>query len=213
MRLFAPTTVTAALLLVCAQAQAQIVDEVDIRREGADAVLQVRFATEVQFQRAIATRSGDLVLVSYNLLSTTNNRLRTANQVLRLRAARGLPEIEVSDEVDRGEQARRLVLRFASTVSARVRAGRGNRSIEVVLKGLGAGLTPPAAAAAARPSTPPPGPGQATRPEAVPVRPRWVVVGRREVHDRASRLGEAVRLPELASEGLDRLREHLFGDR
>jgi hypothetical protein len=134
--------------LASAAAQAQIVDEIDIRRDGNDAVLQVRFSTEVQFQRSIATRSGDLVLVSYNLLTTTNNRLQKNNQVLRLRAARGLPDIEVADEVDRGEQARRLVLRFAEATPASARAGRCNRSIEIVLKGKGAGLVPPAPAEA-----------------------------------------------------------------
>jgi tetratricopeptide (TPR) repeat protein len=108
-------------------------------------VLQVRFATEVQFQRAIATRSGDLVLVSYNLLTTTNNRLQTANQVLRLRASRGLPDIEIADEPDRGEQARRLVVRMAEVSQAAVRAGRNNRSIEIVLRGKGAGLAQPTA--------------------------------------------------------------------
>lgn len=150
-----------AATLLGAAAQAQIVDEMDLRREGADAVLVVRFATEVQFQRAIATRSADLVLVSYQLLSTTNKSLPAASQVLRLRAARGLPDIEVSDEIDRGEQARRLVLRLGRPVTTSARAGRGNRSIEFVLKGLGAGLVPPPAAAAAPPA----------RPASAPLRP------------------------------------------
>lgn len=91
-----PLIPTAALLalLPIGQALAQIVDETDIRREGADAVLQVRFATEVQFQRSITTRSGDLMLVTYNLLTTTNNQLQKNDQVLRLRPGRGLPDIE-----------------------------------------------------------------------------------------------------------------------
>lgn len=143
-----------ALALAAGAAQAQIVDEVDFRRDGADAVLIVRFATEVQFQRAISTRSGDLVLVTYNLVATTNQRLQSANQVLRTNAARGLPSIEVADEADRGEQARRLVVRFGEATVAQARAGRGNRSIEVVLKGKGALLAPaPSTAPATAPAT------------------------------------------------------------
>ena len=69
--LLTPTAALAALPLLFATgaAQAQIVDEVDIRREGADAVVSVRFATEVQFQRAVSTRSGDLTQIAYNLLT------------------------------------------------------------------------------------------------------------------------------------------------
>lgn len=177
-RLLAPFVLAFAPAL----SQAQIVDELDIRRDGANAVLQVRFATEVQFQRAITTRSGDLTLVSYQLLSTTNARLQRNNQVLRLRAAQGLPDIEISDEPDRGEQARRLVVRFAEPTTATVRAGRGNRSIEIVLPGKGAGISPPQAAAtrprpapAAAPSValapPAPAPAPAPSPTPSPVTP------------------------------------------
>jgi len=109
--LLTPTAALAALPLLFATgaAQAQIVDEVDIRREGADAVVSVRFATEVQFQRAVSTRSGDLTQIAYNLLTVTNTRLGTPVQVRKLRADKGLPEIEVADEADRsdrGDQAR-----------------------------------------------------------------------------------------------------------
>lgn len=159
----------AAAALFAANAQAQVIDEIDFRREGADAVLVVRFATEVQFQRAISTRSGDLVLVSYNLLATTNQRLQTGNQVLRTAAGRGLPGIEVADEPDRGEQARRLVVRFAEATTAQARAGRGNRSIELVLKGKGALLPTPAAPSAAR--TPPAAAAASTTAASAPTRP------------------------------------------
>ena len=164
----------AALLTATAMApaRAQLVDELDVRREGANAVLVVRFATEVQFQRAISTRSADLVLVSYQLLTTTNSRLQSGNQVLRLRASRGLPDIEVADEADRGEQSRRLVIRLGQSAIASARAGRSNRSIEIVFKGLGAGLAPPPPAsttpAPAVPSARAPAPPPVTSPPVTP---------------------------------------------
>ena len=178
MRSFLPLAAAAAAALYANAVQAQVIDEIDVRREGNDAVLQVRYSTEIQFQRAIATRSGDLVIVSYNLLTTTNAQLKTPLQALRQRADRGLPAIEISDEFDRGERGRRLVLRFSESTPAAVRAGRGNRSIEIVLRGKGAGLAPPvaaarprapalASAAPARPA-PPPAPAQTVTPSPVP---------------------------------------------
>ncbi len=156
--LLTPTAALAALPLLFATgaAQAQIVDEVDIRREGADAVVSVRFATEVQFQRAVSTRSGDLTQIAYNLLTVTNTRLGTPVQVRKLRADKGLPEIEVADEADRsdrGDQARRLVLRFGAPVTTRVRACRDNRSIDIVIVGKGSGL-PSTSARTTRPARP-----------------------------------------------------------
>ncbi len=175
-----PHTLALACLATVGAAHAQVIDEVDIRREGNDAVLQLRFATEIQYQRTIVTRSGDLVLVSYNLLTTTNSRLKTSNQVLRVKAARGLPDIEIADEFDRGEQGRRLVIRLSEPSQAAVRAGRNNRSIEIVLRGKGAGLarapgtgtaTQPAAAAVPLPTPRPQAPAPAPAPSATPAAP------------------------------------------
>lgn len=157
-----------AAAVLAASAQAQVVDEVDIRREGANAVVTVRFTTEVQFQRSIATRSGDLLLVSYQLINTTNSRLQPNDQVARLRPRNGLPGIEVADEPERGERARRLVVRFAEPTSASARAGRNNRSIEIVLKGQGEARVPAAPAPVAATPAPPPAPRPAAAAPAAP---------------------------------------------
>lgn len=163
-----------AALLAClcgtGAVRAQIVDDVEWRRDGADAVLVVRFATEVRFQRAVATRSGDLTQVAYTLLSTTNARLGTPTQVRRVAAVGALPEVEVADEAERGErseQTRRLVLRLSRAVPTKARGGRDNRSLEVVLTGLGAAVPAPSRPAlpALRPAvvapTPPAAPASA----------------------------------------------------
>jgi len=177
----APAIVAALVAWSAGAVQAQIVDEVDWRREGTDAVLQLRYATEVQFQRAVSTRSGDLTIVQYQLVTLTNTRLQQQpNQVLRVKPAPGLPEIEISDEPDRGERARRIVLRYAQPLMVQVRAGRGNRSIEIVLRGRGADLPAPQAAAPRPrplpPAAPAPRPTPATPPSvaaapAAPPRP------------------------------------------
>ncbi len=129
-----------AATTVCCAAQAQLVDQFDVRREGDNAVLQLRFGTAIQFQRAIATRSGELTLVSYSLVATTNAAVR-ANQGMRLGAAQGLPAMTVSDEPDSGERNRRIVIRTAASTRLEVRAGQGNQSIEIVLLGAGPGVS------------------------------------------------------------------------
>ncbi len=153
----APWVAALGLAAGSAPAVAQLIDEVEVRRDGADAVLQLRFTTEVQFQRAISTRSGDVTQLFYSLLTTTNSALATPMQMRRLRAAQGLPEIEISDEPersDRGEQSRRVLLRSTEPLVVKARAGKDNRSLEIVLIGKGRGLPlPPTALPARRPAT------------------------------------------------------------
>ena len=132
--------VAAAAALCCTLAQAQLIDQFDVRREGNDAVLQLRFATEVQFQRAVTTRAGDLTLIDYNLVTTVNSQVR-ATQGMQLGRLQGLPRMTLADEAVSGQRARRMVLRTAEPVTLEVRAGAGNRSIEVVLRGAGAAVT------------------------------------------------------------------------
>jgi hypothetical protein len=135
-----PPLCAVALACLSGLAQAQSIDQLDVKREGNDAVLQLRFANEIQFQRSVSTRSGDLTLIFYSLVVTTNAELR-GNQGLRLGAAQGLPELTLFDEPDRGERARRIALRTADATRLTVRTGRGNRSLEIVFQGQGAGVS------------------------------------------------------------------------
>jgi tetratricopeptide (TPR) repeat protein len=134
---FRRSLVAVVLLTAAVCARAQMVDAIDVRREGADAVIQVRFGTEVQFLRSITTRSNDLLVISYALVSAFNSQLRSS-EGQRLGAPQGLPILRIADEAESGERYRRLVLRFAEPTKARARAGEGNRAIEIVLEGQGA---------------------------------------------------------------------------
>jgi TolA-binding protein len=145
------TVVACALACAAASAQAQLLDQFDVRREGNDAVLQLRFATEIQFQRAFTARAGDLTLIEYTLLTTTNAQVR-ATQGLQLGRAEGLPRLTLGDEPLASERTRRLVLRTVDATTVDVRAGEGNRSIEIVLRGAGAGVRAAPAAAARAPA-------------------------------------------------------------
>jgi len=141
-----------------APAQAQLLDELDLRREGADAVLVVRFVAPVQLLRSVGSASGDQSLVFYRVLAATGASGPTAAQRLAGRSALagsgGIPTVTVADEAEAGivGDERRLLVRFGQPVAHRVRAGRSERQIEVVLIGRGAALAaaaPPAPAAPA----------------------------------------------------------------
>lgn len=137
-----------AVLALPAQA-AFIVDQVQVRRAGDDAVLELQFDTEVSFLRLIATASGDTVFVAYQLVATTNREVGPGSQLLSLDHVRGLDRVRLTDEPAQGDRERRLVLRMGTASTVRARAGRDSRRLEIVLVGQGAGLGGDAPAAAA----------------------------------------------------------------
>ncbi len=145
-----------APLIVCAAAQtahAQLIDDVDFRRDGDHAVLQVRFVTPVQFRRALAPDAGDVVQVFYDVVAARELPKLVVSE--RRVAARGaMPEILITDEAaGRDNLNRRLRIRLSRATPMQVRAGRGDRTIEVVLERLAAALpsiTPVAAVPPAR---------------------------------------------------------------
>ena len=130
--------VALAFLLVATTANAQLIDDIELRQEGADAVIQIRFVTAIQYRRPVTSRARDLIQVFYDVLPT-RDRLNLAPGERRVvGGTANMPEIAVSDEaVNTQNLNRKLVLRFSKPTPFKVRAGRGNRSIEVVLTGLG----------------------------------------------------------------------------
>ena len=122
---------------------AQLVDEVDFRQEGANAVAQIKFLTPVQYSRSVAARASDLVQVFYTVLPN-REQISILNSERRLAGGGDIPSMIISDE-DAANPAlaninRKLVIRFGSPVRFKVRAGPGNRSIEIVLEGLGSSV-------------------------------------------------------------------------
>ncbi len=120
-------------------AHAQLIDDADLRAQGADAVLQVRFVTPIQFLRATGAPRGELAQVFYDVLPARNvPRLVPSERRL---VSAGLPQIIVTDEAGaQAGQTRKLTIRFSPAVRFGIRAGADSRSIEVVLDGLGAAL-------------------------------------------------------------------------
>ncbi len=138
--LLAPLIVAAA---PCAHAQ--LIDDVELRREGANTVVQVRFATAIQYRRSTATRAGDLVQAFYDVVPSRSLPALVVSE-RRLAGSGSLPTIVLTDDsAGRETLGRRLVIRFDTPVPYRVRAGRGDRTIEIVLEGVApAGAAAPA---------------------------------------------------------------------
>lgn len=175
-RLVAP-----AIAVMAPLAQAQFVDDIDFRREGAHAVMQVRFVTPVQYRRSMTVRSGDTVQAFYDVVAGHEQPGLVISE--RRFAPRGaLPEIIVTDDsAGRSVNAssRRLVIRLGTAVPLTVRAGKGDRTIEVVFHGMASALAPaapqgaavPAASTAASTAAPPTAPPAASAAVPAPAAP------------------------------------------
>ncbi|MFO1339836.1 MAG: hypothetical protein U1F53_16685 [Burkholderiaceae bacterium] len=129
-------TIAWALAAVATGAHAQVFEEVELRREGADAVVQVRFNVPVQFRRAVASASNDLVQVVYDVVPS-RDKPRFVDGERRTIGGDGIPRITISEDGGAGESDRRLVVRLDPPARFRVRGGADRRSIEIVLEGLG----------------------------------------------------------------------------
>lgn len=145
-----------AIVCVCAgftaAAQAQVVDELEWRQDGANAVAEVRFVTPVQYSRALSARSGDLVQVFYTVLPSRET-IRLEASERRLNGGGDIPSLSLRDvsAIDARPTSlnRKLVVNLSSFAKLRVRQGRNNRTIELVLTGLGSSV-PAAIASSAK---------------------------------------------------------------
>jgi len=145
-----------ALAALAATAHAQVMEEVELRRDGADAVVVVRFNVPVQFRRAVAARSNDLVQIVYDVVPS-RDKPNFIDGERRSLGGDGIPRLTITEEGGSGERERRLVIRLSPPAKFKVRGGADRRSIEVVLEGLGeavfaASAAKPAAAALAVPA-------------------------------------------------------------
>jgi len=135
--------------LLAASAQAQVMDEIELRPEGANAVAEIRFVTPVQYSHVTTARSGDLVQVFYRVLPR-RDPLSLVSRERRLLGGGQIPSLSVRDvsatDALPSSQRRKLVVHLGAATKVRVRPGRDNRSIELVLTGLGSSV--PAALAA-----------------------------------------------------------------
>jgi tetratricopeptide (TPR) repeat protein len=124
-------------LVASACAHAQLIDETDFRREGDDAVLQLRFVNQVQLRRSTMAAAGDSAQLYYDVVVTQELPPLAASE-RRIDGFGAIPDIVLRDEPEAREGlGRRLTVRFGKRTTFRVRTGAGNRTIEIVMPGLG----------------------------------------------------------------------------
>lgn len=129
--------VPAAIAAFSPVAMAQLIEDVELRQDGNDAVVNVRFVTGIQYKRLTTSRGKDLGQAYYTVLPT-RTALNYVSGQRSVAAAGEIPEVTITDEsVDRATQNRKLIVRLGKATPFTVRAGKGNRSIEIVLTGLG----------------------------------------------------------------------------
>lgn len=139
-----PLAAAICLFAASTTVRAQVLDDVELRREGADAVLQVRFVVPVRYVRNVTSRTGELAQAYYEVLERAGAQGGPQLPAeRRIAGGGGLPTLTISDEPVGGSTSeRKLVIRTSPPSRLRVRAGRDNRSVEVVLDGLGAQVQP-----------------------------------------------------------------------
>jgi len=119
---------------------AQLLDDVSLRRDGPNAVVQIRFVLQVRLKRVIATGSDDLAQVQYDVIDLAGLKglNATAGQRRVLSGGDGIPRLTVTDDELIGNVAtRKLGVRFDRPVRFNIRTGPGDRTLEIVLEGLG----------------------------------------------------------------------------
>jgi tetratricopeptide (TPR) repeat protein len=144
--LLVPLALTAQLCTYSV-ANAQLMEDIDFRREGENAVVQIRFVAPVQYQRAVVTKSADLVQVFYNILPSPE-AVPTLIGERRASSDKDLPQFVITDEAISRDNLnkRKLLIRFNEPTHFKIRAGKSKESLEIVLEGYGAlvGTTPAA---------------------------------------------------------------------
>jgi hypothetical protein len=147
--------ITLLFLWFSSVAHAQLIEDADLRQEGPNAVLQVRFLTPIHYSgRSVSSRSNDLIQAFYEIVPTKNMLNLMFGQRLVVRGGQTLGEMTIIDESagQGGDRNRKLVIRFVGSTSASVRAGPGGKSIEIVLAKTRVGVMASPEAQGRRPS-------------------------------------------------------------
>jgi hypothetical protein len=127
-----------ALALAAGAAHGEILDDVDVRPEGADAVVRVHFAARVQYLRhAPQADGGSKLLEIYFLLASNQGQETAVEERRRVRGQGSLPNIAITYPVQLLETTKRLKVDFSSPVRFKVRPGKDNRDIEILILGAG----------------------------------------------------------------------------
>jgi len=119
----------------------QTLDDVDIETRNGDAVLSARFSGAVRYQKHFPLTRGKLLVISLRLVGLTDRQKEPSRRRISKQPKLNgkLPLLDVSFEPN-GVDGPRLFVSFTRPVEYKVRQGRDNRSIDIILPGLGKGV-------------------------------------------------------------------------
>ena len=141
-------TITTLVLFAClatatSSAQAQMIDEVEMRREGANAVLRLRFVAPIRLAGSMGNPGSEMTQVFYELLEAGAANSAMVPSERRIPGRNGLPTMVLTDKAVAAKlNERKLVVRVTPANRLRVRRGGDTHSIDLVLDGLGAKVQP-----------------------------------------------------------------------
>lgn len=126
------TILLAVLLLVAIDASAQLVDSVDVTREGNDAVVRIRFGALIQYLRHVPASEGKLVQVFFQITARDEASESIQEQQRRPPPNNLVPGLLVTYPAQQPGLQRRLDVEFAAPVRFRLRPEDG-RTIMIVV--------------------------------------------------------------------------------
>jgi len=122
----------AALLCIAADASAQLIDTVEVTREGTNAVVRIRFGALIQYLRHVPLEEGRLVQVYFQITARDEASASLQEEQRRPPPNSILPGLIVSYPVQQPGLQRRLDIEFGAVVKFRLRPEDG-RTIVVLI--------------------------------------------------------------------------------
>jgi hypothetical protein len=127
------TTMFFLQIFIANAASAQLLDDVQIKREGNKTVLFIHFVIPIQFQNAVIAKSEDFVQIAYGVIPNAERKALVISE-RRVPSNGNVPELTVTDTSVTGvDDKRELLIRFGKPIGFQVGAGRNNKTIEITI--------------------------------------------------------------------------------
>jgi tetratricopeptide (TPR) repeat protein len=123
----------ACLCFAAGLAGAQTLDDIDVRTQGDQKVVRLRFNASVSYITIAPSGSADQYLLRFEMLAADEPVLRqSVPEQRRLRAAEGLPDIGVVYTPEPANRIKQLSVRLSRAMPLQARQGPNARSIELL---------------------------------------------------------------------------------
>lgn len=110
-----------ALCLLYGLADAQVFDTIDVTRQGANGIVSIRFASQIQYIRHAPLNRGDLIQVYFQLIGADEATLSTREELRRSPPNDLLPRFNVTYVAPGGATQFRIDIKFESAVEFQLR--------------------------------------------------------------------------------------------